>query len=267
MIPAGKPAFYAPYAARYVRRYLERSFHAIHLLGEPPNLADDGHTPLLVCLNHSSWWDVMVPCYLEDLYFHWERYGVMDEEQLKRYRLFSGLGMIGVDRATLQGAREFLDYAEGLLNNERRALWLTPQGAMLSPYVRPMRFQPGVAHLAQRLGRFHLLRIALNYEFWDEKRPEAFVSFSPIELIEAGKEFNRKEFLHRQESALSSQLDTLLTAVQSRDHSQFQTILHGSSGVSPVFDGFRALSSRLRGERLLADHGDVSTPQWKERER
>lgn len=265
MIPAGKPAFFTPFVPKYVRSYLRRSFHTVHLLGEPPQFEDDGRTPLLVCLNHSSWWDVLMAFYIEKEFFGWDLYGVMDERQLQRYRLFTNLGMIGVDRTSLAGAREFLDYTETLLRGQRRALWLTPQGAMLSNRERPIVFQPGLAHLAQRLGNFHIARVALHYEFWDDKQPEAFVSISPVEHVTIGADFRRREFLHTQERRLETELETLLTAVRKRDPSQFASLLHGASGVSPTYDILRALAARLRGRRFSSEHSAIITPEWKRR--
>ena len=263
MIPAGKPTVFTPYVYDYVRRYLRRSFHTVHLLGEPPQFEDDGKTPLLVCLNHSSWWDVLLAFHLEREFFGWERYGVMDERQLRRYRLFTNLGMIGVDRTSLQGAREFLDYTEKLLSGQRRALLLTPQGAMLSNHIRPVSFQPGLAHLAQRLGHFHIARVALHYEFWDDKLPEAFVSVSPIETFTTDAEFSRRDFLHRQERQLEAELDTLLITVRKRDPAALKSLLHGKTGISPTYDFLRALSARLRGQDFASDHSALTTPKWK----
>lgn len=266
MIPAGPPTAFAPFVYDYVGRYLRRSFHTVHLFGEPPQFDDDGRTPLLVCLNHSSWWDVLFAFYFEREFFGWERYGVMDERQLQRYRLFSKLGMIGVDRTSLQGAREFLDYAERLLQGRRRALLLTPQGAMLSNEARPLVFQPGLAHLAQRLGSFHVVRIALHYEFWDDKLPEAFVAVSPIESYTAGSSFSRRDFLHAQERQMEMELDTLLTLVRLRDPAAFTPLLHGKTGISPTYDLLRSLSARLRGRDFSSEHSAVTTPKWKKRD-
>ncbi len=265
MIPAGPPAFYTPFVTHYVRRYLRRSFHAVHLLGEPPLFDDDGRTPLLVCLNHSSWWDVLLAFHVEREFFGWEQYGVMDERQLQRYRFFANLGMIGVDRTSLAGAREFLDYTERLLRGQRRALWLTPQGAMLSNQQRPFVFQPGLAHLAERLGRFHIARVSLHYEFWDDKLPEAFVSVSSVEMIEADANFRRRDFLHAQEQHLEAELDILLAAARHRDASAFAPLLRSTTGISPTYDMLRALTARLRGRSFASEHSALTTPAWKKR--
>jgi len=267
MIPAAKSPFLEKCFRLYTRRYLQRSFHAVHRLGDVPEIASEGRTPLLVCLNHSSWWDVPLGFFAATDLIGWECYGVMDERQLRRYRFFAKLGMIGVDRTGLTGAKEFLGYCERLLRGRRRALWMTPQGEMVSSRTRPIRFQPGLGHLAERLGSFCVTTIALHYEFWGERLPEAFVSLSPVVRIEAAEgDFDRKAFVHAQEQRLEAQLDTLLALVQRRDATAFQPLLQGRAGVSPTYDSLRALSARGQGARFTAEHGAVVTPPWKRKE-
>ena len=266
LIPATKSKFLTHWFTRYTQHYLRRSFHAIHLLGDPPQFDTAAEIPLIVCLNHSSWWDVLLGLFIETRLFGWEAYTVMDARQLQRYRFFSRLGVIGVDRSSLQGAREFLGYAETLLRERRRALWITPQGEMMSNYSRPIAFQPGIAHLAARLGEFYLARVTFQYEFWNDRLPEAFVSVSALERVEAcGANFDRKAFLHAQEQALEAQLDALLLQVEQRDATQFRELLRGKDGISPTYDALRKVGSKLRGETFTPDHSQVITPQWKNR--
>lgn len=265
MLPANKSVYVERAFHAYTRRYLRRSFHNIHLLGEPP-AADTENLPLLVCLNHSSWWDLLFGFYLGHELIPGDNYGVMDERQLRRYRFFTRLGVIGVDRTSLHGAKEFLTYTEGLLKGQSRALWLTPQGDMRSSYERPLRFQPGLGHLAERLGDFRLLFIALHYEFWNERLPEAFVSLSPVQRIQIDLDtFQRRAFVQEQERGLEVHLDTLLEKARQRDASAFVPLLRGKIGISPTYDALRGLTARLRRERFSAEHSDVVTPQWKQK--
>src|SRR5579871_6273704 len=266
LIPPHKSPWLEKWFHHYIRRYLQRSFHCIHGIGMPPLPEGDGRTPLIVCLNHSSWWDVLLGFYAGREWLPWESYGVMDALQLKRYRLFTRLGMIGVDRTRLSGAKEFVDFTERLLRGQHRALWVTPQGEMVSNQRRPIRFQPGLGLLAERLGDFYITTIVLHYAFWNERLPEAFISFSPLTHIQTtGNDFHRKTFLASQERAMEAQLDALLHLVERRDSRAFQPLLRGKSGISPTYDAFRALTARLRGEPFTVEHGDQSTPRWRDR--
>lgn len=246
----------------YLNWYLPRCFHTVYRIGDVGAFVDDGATPLLVAMNHTSWWDVLLGLYAERKFFGWERYGVMDERQLRRYRFFAKLGMIGVDRTSLGGSREFLAYARELLQNRRRSLWVTPQGEMLSTRQRPIRFQPGLAHIAHGLNRFYFTTVALHYEFWNERLPEAFISLSPVSLYEQGTMGDRRHWQQEQEQRLEQQLDDLLAAAQSRNEALFVTEMQGKVGVNAMYDALRRLRAGLTGERFVPEHGGVVTPKW-----
>ena len=264
IIPATKTPWLLALFSRYTRRYLQRNFHAVHCFGELPNGELTENIPLIVALNHSSWWDVLLGLIAAEDFFTREWYGVMDARQLERYKFFAKLGMIGVDRQTLTGAKEFLAYSETLLKSQPRALWLTPQGEMLSNQRRPIRFQPGIGHLAERLGDFYFTTVVFHYEFWNEKRPEAFLSLSAVERIHVGGDFRRREFVAAQERRIERQLDELLEAVQSRDAARFCPLLRGATGISATYDLIRAIGARLRGEDFHSEHSEIATPQWKQ---
>lgn len=250
----------------YIRPYLQRHFHAIWLYGEPPTIGRLSTMPLVVCLNHSSWWDLFVPAYVEHLLLHHDVYTVMDAEQLRRYAIFSKMGVLGVDRSSLAGIKAFLNSTETLLKGRPRSLWLTPQGEMVSNYRRPLRFQPGLAHLARRLERFHLLFCAVHYEFWTERLSEAFIAFSELKTVDTScQNWRGREFLQAQERRLEELLDTLLEAVAQRDVSVFHPLLKGASGNAAVYDLPRAVWARLCGRRYVGEHGAVPTPKWRER--
>lgn len=263
LIPATPSPLFIRWFQGYTRRYLQRSFHAVHLLGEWCSDPQD-NLPILLCTNHSSWWDVMLGFHLSTQAFTRPQYGMMDARQLMRYRLFTRLGMIGVDRESLSGIKESLQYVTQTVGNQRGALWLTPQGEMVSNAIRPVRFQPGLSHLVASLSPVYLATITLHYEFWDEPLPEAFVSFSALLRVDAGLPgFHKKSFLRHQEQCMERQLDALLAAARMRDRSQFTTLLAGKTGVSATYDAIRSLAARMRGESYTSEHAGVSSPRWK----
>lgn len=267
MISADKSPLIDRWFRGYNRRYLQKSFQRIHLDGDLSGLRGDGKTPLLLCLNHSSWWDLLLGLYLSEHLPDWDMYGVMDERQLRRYRFFSRLGVIGVERETLRGAREFLAYTRTLLTGQPRALCLTPQGEFVSNSVRPVRFQPGIGAIAGQLESFLFTTIVLDYEFWSEKQPEAFISVRPVEYIVVDSDFDRRTFVHRLERQMEQHLDAFTAMRVQRDPALFQTLLDGQNSISPVYNTLRRASAWLRREPPALSHQDIITPPWKEAEK
>ncbi|MEO2088873.1 MAG: lysophospholipid acyltransferase family protein, partial [Gemmataceae bacterium] len=167
---------------KYVRRYVRKHFHAVRLSNTShPLPADDA--PLLIVLNHPSWWDPMIGVILSDLFPKYAHYAAIDAVMLTKYRAFTKLGFFGVDQTSLRGAAEFLRTGTEILSGDRRAVWVTAQGEFADVRTRPLNLRSGVGHLAARLTRGWVVPIAVEYTFWTESKPEAVVRFgSPLPL-------------------------------------------------------------------------------------
>jgi hypothetical protein len=57
------------------------------------------------------------------------------------------------------------------------------------------------------------------------------------------------------EEQLTIALDALAVEAQRRDASDFRTILHGGAGQGGVYDLWRKLKAKLRGETFVKEHG------------
>ena len=240
---------------RYVARYLRRRFHRVWCWRgfDAAELPRD--VPLLFVMSHASWWDVLVGYYLARFVVRVESYGPMDELQLRRYRILTRLGVYSVDRFSAAGLRAFVRYTVALLSG-RRAVWITPQGEIVSSWQRPIRFQRGVGHLARRLPEVAVVPVAVHYEFREEPRPEIFVKFGPPRIFR-GPRPAASEITHALERDLERELDALQSALRERDLRPFAVLLDGATSTSVVYDGVRALRAWITGRRDPARHGEV----------
>jgi 1-acyl-sn-glycerol-3-phosphate acyltransferase len=238
----------------YARRYLRRAFHRVLIAGEPPRLVDG---PLLVCVNHSSWWDLLLGFWLSSQVLGWDSYAPMDQRQLERYPVLRRLGVFGIDRESLRGGREFLQYARRLMQGAPRALWITAQGAMASNDVRPLRLYSGIARLAESLPGCRVATVVLDYEFWDERLPEAFVSFGRV--LSVGPR-GAGALLRELEETMEREMDGLDAVRRRRDSSLFREVLRGAGGISPAYDALRRLRAWSDGKAFEPAHGVLETP-------
>ncbi len=236
----------------YARRYVRRHVHAVRVLRRDLP-SDAGDAPLLIVLNHPSWWDPMIAFVLRDRFFpRREHYAPMDAAALERYRFFGRLGMFGVERGTPRGAATFLRVGEAVLARPRGTLWVTAQGRFEDPRVRPTVLMPGVGLLAARMPRGSVLPLALEYPFWEERTPEALAAFGTPMAVGSG---DTEGWTARIAEALERTQDVLATAAAARDGVTFETILGGRAGVGGVYDLWRSLRARLKGERFDREHG------------
>ena len=140
--------------AFYAQRYLRRSFHAVRL-ARAERLTQIGDRPLVVYCNHPSWWDPLCCLFLAyHLFPTRTHYAPMDAAALARYRFFRRLGFFGVAPGTLRGAATFLRYSRAIVTILER-LWMNAEG-QFTITARPVRFQPGIGHVARLFGAVFL---------------------------------------------------------------------------------------------------------------
>jgi 1-acyl-sn-glycerol-3-phosphate acyltransferase len=238
---------------RYARRYVAKHFHALRLskAGRPPARLDG---PAVVVLNHPSWWDPLLCFVLSGLYPDRIDWGPIEAAGLHQYRFLARVGLFGIETGTARGATEFLRTARTILADPKATLWVTAQGRFADVRERPVRLRSGVGHLAERLDRGLILPLALEYAFWDQRTPEALVRFGePLDLA-AGRGRSAREWTDVIARELERTLDALALETLRRDPTLFDVLVSGRVGVGGVYDLWRKLKARVRGERFRAEH-------------
>lgn len=239
---------------RYAHRFVRKHFHAVRLSKSASPFPPPSTEPLLIVLNHPSWWDPMIGIVLSSLMRERDQFAAIDAEAVNRYAFFKKLGFVGVDTKSLRGAAEFVRAGTTILSEPNRALWVTAQGRFTDVRERPLKLQAGVGHLASRLSRGLVLPLALEYTFWTERTPEALVHVGEPLRVEAHPGRSGKQWLALIEDALTRTLDTLNSETMTRDPARFHTILGGTAGVGGVYDRWRRVKAWLRGEKFDPSH-------------
>jgi 1-acyl-sn-glycerol-3-phosphate acyltransferase len=254
-LPSISPRLLALFAA-YGERYVGRSFHAVRLSrADRPDPEALRGRPLVVYLNHPSWWDPMICMMLAMRLFPERRhYAPIEGAALEKYRFFSKLGFFGVD-GTVQGVRRFLSVGRRLLEQPDATIWITGQGRFTDPRQRPVDLRPGLGRLlARSTARINVLPLALEYPFWDERFPEALARFGrPIPA--PAEEMTTEDWTHVLGGRLQAVQEGLASEALTRDPARFERLGKGRAGVGLTYDLWRRFRARLRGERFRAAHG------------
>ncbi len=252
-LPRRSDLLYRSYRS-WVHGYLRKHFHAVRLSrGTRPDVPPD--LPLIVVLNHPSWWDPLIGAMLAGLLPEHAHYAPMEANALRRYSLFSKLGFYGVDQGTPRGAAAFLRATTAILSRPRSAVWITAQGRFTDPRVRPTLLRPGVGHIARRLDEGLILTLALEYVFWEERLPEALCRFGEPIVIGKDRSLRVSEWAERIQASLTSAQDALRDAALGRDPTVFETLLLGKVAIGGIYDRGRRLRAWLTGERFRPEHG------------
>jgi 1-acyl-sn-glycerol-3-phosphate acyltransferase len=239
--------------AAYTRGYVGRHFHSLRILenGTPPRLRG---RPVVIFLNHASWWDPLV-CLLLARRFFPERasFAPIENAMLARYRFFKRLGFFGVDRSA-GGTRNFLEISRSVLASPAHALWLTPQGRFVDPRERPPKLQRGLGALAALARNAVFLPLAIEYTFWNESRPDILATFG--DPIVPGRESlgGAGQWTERLGNALEGTQDDLAAHSRRRDPAEWKLLNRGASGTNPIYDGWRWLRARISREAFAREH-------------
>jgi 1-acyl-sn-glycerol-3-phosphate acyltransferase len=241
----------------YCRGYIRRHFHSLRVSrsGLPPDITG---LPLVIYTNHASWWDPLVGLVVKTEFFSDRSlFTPIDAAMLARYRMFAKLGFFGVEQGSSRGAVQFLRTSEAILQSPQHLLAVTPQSRFADVRERPVRFRAGLGHLVARLERAVFLPMAAEFVFWEERLPEILVRFGePVEVHrEHTLALTHDNWTRLFEQKLAANQDALSLEAQRRNASEFKTLLLGSAGQGGVYDLWRALTARLRGESFTREHG------------
>ena len=244
--------------ARYARGYVRRNFHSVRVsLDGRPAVADEA--PLVVYLNHPSWWDPLIGLILARTFWPGRSHYVpMEAAALERYRFMARLGCFGIEKEGRRGASAFLKTSVAILERPNTALWITGAGEFTDPRLRPVSLRPGLAHLFRRARTAAFVPLALEYPFWQERFPEALCRFGPPLVRDEHGPETLENLTHRLEVSLQATQDQLAAESIRRCPEDFEWLLGGSAGVGLIYDSWRRLHATVRGRRFDPRHGAQS---------
>ncbi len=236
-------------------RAMRRDFNAVRLasVSPPPSAA----TPrLVIYTNHPSWWDAAVYVYVSRrLFDNRPIFSPMEASMLRRYPFMARIGGFGVERRSARGAIGFLATCRAILAGERNILIVACQGRFADVRDR-LELERGVAHIADLAAGVTFLPLAIEYAFWEERRPELLLRFgAPIrgDDLAALPLDGRLAML---QPALAAAMAALAGDSIRRDATAFRTLLSGAKGVNPFYDAWRRAKAAMAGRRFDPSHGD-----------
>jgi 1-acyl-sn-glycerol-3-phosphate acyltransferase len=224
------------------RRRLRRAFRAVRLLGAE-RLPGQAQGPLIVYLNHPSWWDPLVCLAVAQAVLPQRvHYAPISAASLVQYPLFARLGLFAVEQDSLRGAAQFLRGAGAVLD-AGGVLWITAQGSFTDARERPVALKPGLGALVHRLPRATVVPMALEYTFWNQRLPEALVALGEPVVADGG-EHAAAEWTAMLADRLGAVQNELAMASQERDGARFSTLLEGGRGTSGIYGAWQRLTGR-----------------------
>ena len=155
----------------------KKSFFAMRVKNAVNFEKRDKNKPTIFFACHCSWWDGPIAYILCRGLLKTDMQMMIEE--LYRFPLLSRIGGFSVEKASPTSSLKALNYCLSFLQESQKSLWIFPQGSVLPPDHRPIKFAGGISYLCKKLKGVNLIPIAHRYNFLRENRPEL--------LIEIGK--------------------------------------------------------------------------------
>lgn len=235
----------------YARMLTRSHLHAVWVKGLK-TLPEPQEGALIFAANHACWWDGIVAYVVHKARIPREFFIVMEDKQLRKYQFFSWAGAFSIRRNHVRSAGQTLLYAEELLSDGGRAVWMFPQGVMGPEGRRPLRFEGGVVQLSRKREGLWVVPVALHYVVRAHPHPEAFVSLGrPLRFVKG--EGSHVEQTARLEQAVTALLDELRQALDEIPLEAvpegYEQVLAGRQGVAETWDKVRASVGLLPKEK------------------
>jgi 1-acyl-sn-glycerol-3-phosphate acyltransferase len=235
------------------RRRLRRAFRAVRMM-HVEGLRSVPAGPLVIYLNHPSWWDPIVCAELARRLLPGRKHRApISTESLKRYRFFRHIGMFPVDQNSPRGAAQFLRGAQAILD-AGGVLWVTAEGHFTDPRTRPTHLASGLGALLHRTANVTVIPLAVEYTFWNQRLPEVLLNVGEPFRVTHGEERSTAKWTEALEANLQTAQDELAATSSQRNPKAFTTLLEGRRGMAGPYGMWQRMTARLRGERYSGDH-------------
>ncbi|MEO0511896.1 MAG: lysophospholipid acyltransferase family protein [Planctomycetota bacterium] len=238
--PRIHPAF-----AWLTRWMFRKKFAGVRVVrGSPDVLAalDVVRGPVIVCMNHASWWDPLLGILIWSRSFP-SRGGVspIDLDQFRKFKIFAKLGLFGIAPDHPGASRAFEAYvSQHFADDAKPTLYLTPQGRF-TDVREAIRIRPGAAAIASKHPGAKVVSVAAEYAFWGEQKPEVFVRAVEIDAPETPSRGNWQRAIT---ATMQSNADELARLVIQKDAGPFDNLIETkTAGVHPLYNAWL----RLRG--------------------
>jgi 1-acyl-sn-glycerol-3-phosphate acyltransferase len=127
-------------------------------------------------LNHNSWWDGLIPLYLNENIFHQKARAFMEDKQMNQYTFFSKIGAFSIDLENPKASLKSLRYAIDSLKRDNACLFIYPEGTITPVSENKPDFKQGLAWLYTKIVDVDFVPIAIYSHNLRSSKPELYLA-------------------------------------------------------------------------------------------
>ena len=210
-IPANESKWFISVFDLYVRNLFWRRFKNIAI--------DQQYQPgmeskTIYYLNHTSWWDGLIPFLLNQKLFKQQARALMEDKQMRQHKFFSKIGAFSVNLNEPRAALKSLRYAVDSMKRPNSSLFIYPEGKIVPFSSQKPEFQKGLGWIAGRVTDADVVPIGIYIQSARYDKPELFLKIGmPVE-------FKSKDSAENLNLLFEKKMQEVLIDLQEKAHSQ-----------------------------------------------
>ena len=238
-IPADESRFILFAFGLYVRWLFKRRFHAVHI-HQDYRPGPDSRT--LYYLNHTTWWDGILPLLLNQTRFRQQARAMMEDKQMRQYGVFRKIGAFSVSLSDPRHALRSLRYALESMRRPNACLFIYPEGRIHADSGQLPAFRDGVGWITRKGIEeglaFDVVPIAVHLHCATASKPELHVRVGPAVDVSGLDGLTSQQVTMR----LHEHLQHHLTRLRQEAHPAVLPAVQASPVASATFREERALN-------------------------
>jgi chlorobactene lauroyltransferase len=171
-IPAKESKWFIFIFDFYVRSLFRRRFKNIWIAQEY-RPTESGKT--IYYLNHTSWWDGLIPLLLNQKRFKQKARAMMEDKQMRQHTFFSKIGAFSVNLENPRSAVKSLRYAVDSLNRPNSCLFIYPEGKIVPFTINRPSFKKGLGWISNQCPHIDVVPVGIYIHTANHDKPELFI--------------------------------------------------------------------------------------------
>jgi chlorobactene lauroyltransferase len=171
-IPADESRWFISLFDLYVRNLFRRRFKNIAI--DQHYQPSDGDKTIYF-LNHTSWWDGLIPLLLNQKLFRQRARAMMEDRQMHRHKFFRKIGAFSINLQDPRGSVRSLRYAADSMKRPNASLFIYPEGRIVPFTDAKPEFKPGLAWISGKCPEADLVPIGIYITTARFDKPELYI--------------------------------------------------------------------------------------------
>jgi len=172
-IPARESPLFISLFGRYTKWLFRNRFKKVWI---KQNYFPGPESKTIYYLNHSSWWDGIIPLILNQYIFRQKARAMMEQRQMARYRLFRWIGAFSINLDKPRGSIRSLRYAVESMQRDNSSLFIYPEGKIVPFTTEKPVFRGGLSWLCRQLPEVDVVPVGIYIHTIRHNKPELHIS-------------------------------------------------------------------------------------------